>query len=166
MQYVTTEYIRRCPPVFFNLPEAELKPGSWVVLATFHLPSNYVATYANATLDLLEVGEAPHTVVDANGLASLGIYSNFDYGIHPRAQTPVEEAIYAGNSNSSTRSSAIRIPPNPDYPSSGTYANGTSNFFVVNAINLTAGTYSVVVANNTSDHTYTVCAAGSLTISI
>ena len=160
MSITSSKYAVYSPSFSFNIPEAVLGPNSWAVISVFCIPNGYTASYANATLDILDVGSAPHTIVDASGLVSLGIYSDFDNSSHPRSQTAIETAIYAGTSSTSTRSSAVRTPTNTDYASTGTYADGTTNMFIVSPVELAPGYYSVVVANNTSDHAYAVCAAG------
>ena len=156
---ITSNYASRILPLPVNLATTALNRGTWLVLGSFQVLSGETLQYTWAQLTVSNVGTAPHTIVNANGLVSFGLYKDFDAGVHPRSQSPVETVIYAGDTTSYATASALRFVPNSLY-AAGTYAVAQARYFALAATELGTGTYYFVVANNTSDHDYYVTVSG------
>jgi hypothetical protein len=157
---ISKQFLRYELPFPVNLPATLLNRGTWLVLSTIQLDSTESLSYLWSQIGVSDVGTAPHTIVNANGIVSFGLYKSFDNGVHPRVQTPVETAIYAGESTTYTDVYAVRTRPSTAYPL-GTYDINQTRLFSMNETTASgSGLYSFVLANNTSDHDYIVTVSG------
>lgn len=165
MSLITESYINKHFSIPASLPSTQLDRDSWIVVSAFKLQGDMTAQYLWSTLTILDAGSPPHAIVSPPGLVTVGLYKDFDNGLRPRSQIPVETVAYAGTSTSSGAVLMVRAPSTASQEA-GTFNIDGARYFVIDPTTLSEGNYSIVVANNSSDHDYAITMTGSVKVNI